>query len=695
MQSILAFLGLIAVFIIAAVWLGIVNERRETQRLRKHFLGAFGTVPKKQVSLERQRSIPAYYRRHSCDRSIDDITWNDLDLDAVYQRLDSTRSAAGEEYLYYVLRTPAWSAADRNISEDAADWLGDEANQEPRIQLELLLHDLGHTGKYSLLDYLDQLDQLGSRSSRKDYVSLLLPLVCIGIMVLQPAAGVVLLIAALIWNMLSYLSQKREIEPYLVSFRYLLRLLKVDEKMAQVSCEGCPSLTQDLVQLQTELRKFDGFRRGSFMLMSGSGTGNPLDIVMDYVRMLFHLDLIKFNQMLEQVRRQRGDLDVLLAVTGRIDAEIAVASFRKSLPYWCRMEDINAGAAGSAAAMGRTGPAMALDTNRGDDSSATSFHIRKKGDSDRRIHDSGGRIHDPDERIHDSDEKTHDSDGRLYDSRAKDDGLRQKDRTIFLQADALYHPLLSHPVPNSICAVRPVLLTGSNASGKSTFLKAVALAALLGQTINTVCAKQYRGNYFRLYSSMALRDNLRGGESYFMVEIKSLKRIMDAEKEAAGSSNPVLCFIDEVLRGTNTIERIAASSEILEDFAESGVLCFAATHDIELSDLLAPYYDNYHFEETLQSAVTENEARADSNALLKDQMHSDAAGSGLKTGTAGTGMMHKDSGKQDVVFSYRLHSGKATSRNAIRLLSAVGFDGSITDRAEKRARQFEETGRWR
>ena len=59
----------------------------------------------------------------------------------------------------------------------------------------------------------------------------------------------------------------------------------------------------------------------------------------------------------------------------------------------------------------------------------------------------------------------------------------------------------------------------------------------------------------------------------------------------------MLCFVDEVLRGTNTIERIAASSQILKSFATKHVLCFAATHDIELTKILLNYYDNYHFRE--------------------------------------------------------------------------------------------------
>jgi DNA mismatch repair ATPase MutS len=230
----------------------------------------------------------------------------------------------------------------------------------------------------------------------------------------------------------------------------------------------------------------------------------------------------------------------------------------------------------------------------------------------------------------------------------------------------LYHPLLADPVSNSIEAPRPVLLTGSNASGKSTFLKAAALCALLSQTAGIAPAQSYRADCYRTYSSMALRDSLQDGESYFIVEIKSLRRILAAAEEetdaavpaeaASGGSErngmlrPVLCCIDEVLRGTNTVERIAASAEILRCFAGTKTLCFAATHDLELTGLLQDVYDNFHFGEEIVDG--------------------------------------------DVRFSYRLMEGPSTSCNAIALLGTLGYDRAIVDKARERADRFLQEGTW-
>ena len=108
--------------------------------------------------------------------------------------------------------------------------------------------------------------------------------------------------------------------------------------------------------------------------------------------------------------------------------------------------------------------------------------------------------------------------------------------------------------------------------------------------------------------------------------------------------------MDEVLRGTNTVERIAASAEILKTMAEGNCICFAATHDIELTHLLEAVYQNYHFEEQIE--------------------------------------------KDDIFFSYKILKGRASSRNAIKLLGIMGYEKEIIGEAEKLAEDFVKTGKW-
>ena len=146
---------------------------------------------------------------------------------------------------------------------------------------------------------------------------------------------------------------------------------------------------------------------------------------------------------------------------------------------------------------------------------------------------------------------------------------------------------------------------------------------------------------------MTLRDDLGSGESYYIVEIKALKRILDA---ASAGKGQILCFVDEVLRGTNTVERIAASAQILKSLGSSGILCFAATHDIELTELLQDDFDNYHFEEDVREG--------------------------------------------DVFFNYKLKGGKATTRNAIKLLELMGYDKDVIKKATDQAEHFTQFGVW-
>ena len=204
-----------------------------------------------------------------------------------------------------------------------------------------------------------------------------------------------------------------------------------------------------------------------------------------------------------------------------------------------------------------------------------------------------------------------------------------------VKCEDMVHPLLlENGVPNSIDVSGGVLLTGSNASGKSTFLRMIGINAVLAQSMHTVFAKSYTGSFYRVYSSMSLKDSIEAGDSYYMAEIKSIKRILDA---IDSKDESVLCFVDEVLRGTNTKERIAAGCEIMRHMQQPGNICFAATHDIELAHMLPPLYENYHFDEEIK--------------------------------------------EDDIHFPYKLKESYATSRNAIALLKLMGYPEDIIDHA--------------
>ena len=201
-----------------------------------------------------------------------------------------------------------------------------------------------------------------------------------------------------------------------------------------------------------------------------------------------------------------------------------------------------------------------------------------------------------------------------------------------VQFTEVYHPLLKDPVANSGMFDNDCIITGSNASGKSTFIKTIAINHILAQTTGTCCARQYSLSPSYVASSMALKDDILSGESYFMAEVRSLKRIIEYCK-----AGRCICFVDEILRGTNTPERIAASTAVLSLLHETDSLCLVASHDIELTKILQGVYDMYHFSETFEN--------------------------------------------ETIAFDYRLKKGPSRSTNAIRLLTWMGFDPRIIEDA--------------
>ncbi len=554
---------LCAAIAVGMVLLAVADRRREKKRLLLQVRKQWGNPGNTSPQEERLRTIGAYLSSlPKRENDIDNITWDDLDMDRVFTELNTTFSAVGEEYLFALLHRPELSETMLTEFSERVRFFSEKTTK--REELAVAFARMGKLRAISLYGYLSRISDVRPEKNARHYAAFLFyaaGLLCFFLGQNYVGIGVGVLLFTALYSILSYYKRKGEIEPYLLVFSYLLRWLQETKKLTKTEAAWEMPIAKDRECMKAAVATFANFRRASSLLTPASPTGSLLDMLMDYVRMLFHVDLIKFNSMYRFFREHQKEIDELFFVTGRLDAAIAVASYRCLKKEWC--EPV--------------------------------------------LHEKG---------------------------------------SVYLRTKEMAHPLLSNPVKNSIDARRPVLLTGSNASGKSTFLKMVAINAIFAQTIYTVLAQSYESRYVHVLSSMALRDDLLHGESYFIVEIKSLKRILDA----TSGETPVLCFIDEVLRGTNTAERIAASSRILADMARRNALVFAATHDLELTDILSTYYENYHFSEQIANG--------------------------------------------DVVFDYCLHPGKAMSRNAIRLLGMLSYPETIIRESERMVQRFLNTGDW-
>ncbi|MDV4150146.1 DNA mismatch repair protein MutS [Clostridium sp. AL.422] len=213
--------------------------------------------------------------------------------------------------------------------------------------------------------------------------------------------------------------------------------------------------------------------------------------------------------------------------------------------------------------------------------------------------------------------------------------LNNDDKTLIVKN--VVHPLLENGVPNSITLKgKGVILTGSNMSGKSTFMRTLATNILLSQSLSMSLCDEYHGSFFRVISSLSLSDDVLSGTSYYLEECNSVLRILNS----LDNPIPAFCIIDEIFKGTNPIERISASKEILKYIMNRNAISMVATHDLELAESCDDKYLRYYFCED----IDENEG---------------------------------------LTFDFKLKEGICNTGNAIKLLDFLGYPKEIIINSNK------------
>jgi len=206
--------------------------------------------------------------------------------------------------------------------------------------------------------------------------------------------------------------------------------------------------------------------------------------------------------------------------------------------------------------------------------------------------------------------------------------------------DELYHPLLDNPIANSLNEVKQsVLITGSNMSGKTTFIKTLGVNFIFAQTLNFSLAKLFSIPDLIVKTSIRRNEELEEGKSYFFIEIESLKDFIDS----ATGDEKYLFLIDEIFRGTNTIERLATSASVLKYIGKDNFV-FVTTHDIELEQMLQNTYLMFHFSEQIK--------------------------------------------EDNLFFDYKIKPGACKSGNAIKLLEIMKYPEIITKEAHQIAQNL-------
>lgn len=210
--------------------------------------------------------------------------------------------------------------------------------------------------------------------------------------------------------------------------------------------------------------------------------------------------------------------------------------------------------------------------------------------------------------------------------------VNKKENNIL--ATNVYHPLVVDCVPNNISVTdKSILLTGSNMSGKTSFIRTIGINMITGLTINTCFAKSITIPKMGIYSAIRISDDLLNDRSYYFEEVLTIKEMI----QEATNGKPNLFLLDEIFKGTNTVERISAGKAVLSSLSKNGNIVFVSTHDIELTDMLTDDYELYHFSEIIDN--------------------------------------------KNIDFDYKLKAGRLKNRNAIRILQINDYPDSVIKEA--------------
>ncbi|MCB0742366.1 MAG: hypothetical protein KDC67_00560 [Ignavibacteriae bacterium] len=173
-----------------------------------------------------------------------------------------------------------------------------------------------------------------------------------------------------------------------------------------------------------------------------------------------------------------------------------------------------------------------------------------------------------------------------------------------IEAKNIGHPLINptQKVANDLLineTTKTNLITGSNMSGKSTFLRTIGVNVLLAYSGSVVNAEKFVISKFNLYTCIKVSDSVVDGLSYFYSEVKRLKNIID---EIKNKNEKSLVLIDEIYKGTNNVERIIGSKALIKYLSNENIYSIITTHDLELIKIADEIRNvkNYHFKELIE-----------------------------------------------------------------------------------------------
>lgn len=553
-------------------------------RIRKWLLDRYGKNPLDFPNIDDVRenveNISIYYKElqeteKTSGACVDDITWNDLEMDEVFFRINQTKSYVGEQMLYDSLHELEQNN-DLDSFEKQIEFF--DNNQDDRLDLEQALLAIGkRDDDYSVPMFLNNMEYLSIKYGFAFHIlqALLVLFLVLAICTFKTLWGILALVVAVI-NVLVYTFTKDSCETFLYSLGSIKQLVISANAILSNSKWKDILYDKDVDESINKLRKIVKWVGNFQMRKNQAAVGNEFAFLFEYLLGIFLYDLSTYNHILKMLQGKQENVWKIYEFIGNLDMMLSVASFRKSKDTVCV-------------------PVIYLENDK---------------QNDKYIEHEENALKD---RI-------------SYRTTYKNTGISM---------EAVCHPLIENCVSNNFILSKNAILTGANASGKSTFMKAVAINTILAQTIHTCVAKSFSMPKVLVMTSMALRDDIVKGESYYVTEVKYLKRMIDS----LDTGKKYLFVVDEIFKGTNTVERIAASETVLKYFYERNCHVMVATHDMQLAERMSDMYDSYHF-----------------NSQMQDN---------------------------DILFDYVICEGYGGNTNAIDLLACFGFPEEIVQDARK------------
>lgn len=488
--------------------------------------------------------IASYHNMLASEKNkslVDEKTWNDLDFDSIFTKMDRNISGIGQQFLYHLLHK---YESDENILEKRFKLVSFmKENQELRENIQINLFGISGVSSYFIAYLVLSKSIPNTKYYPLFYLSSILTLISLVMIAINGNflfAALILLLTNLIINK----SLSHKIYEYFAGFSSLNSLIVSAISISKIKTD-LP--IADIEFLQQKKNLLISIKKKLGYLVIDKENLNELALTaIEYLNMFLLFDIIAYYRSANILLKYQSDMHAVFESVANLDLTISVASYLKENQSYCNPTFNNSG---------------------------------------------------------------------------------------IISFQNLYHPLIEYAIPNTVKnLINSVLITGSNMSGKTTFIKTVGINFILSQTLYFSLAQEFHLPKLIVKSAIRRNEELEEGKSYFFVEIESLNNFIILSEE----KNNYLFLIDEIFRGTNTIERLASSTAVLK-YLDINSKVFVTTHDIELQDLLENNFKMFHFSEQVEN------------------------------------------GK--FFFNYKIKEGHCSSGNAIKLLEIMNYPTSITTEA--------------